>query len=388
MQPGIQRTPGVPGEPPTGVRHARADAAEDPKRRVLVITQRGATAAAVQDAAAAAQVHADVLQGWPDGTEGPRPLALLIGIDSADALLQRGAPVAVPLLLVGDDDAAAELWRAAGRVGAVAAVPLPSAGAWLVQWLIERSAPSRPAGQAVVAAVFAASGGAGASTLTAALAVQASAAGASTMVIDADPGPAGIELLLSDGGPDWPAPEQAAWPRFAGSRGLLPPDLLADLPRIEGISCLGWAGAPPHTGGLDDWRGALWSVCAAAVLAHRLILVDCGRDPALAAALPATARPIMVARGSVRGIVAGRALAALLDGAFASEPVVLVRDGGGLRTPAQCDHELGRSSIWWADDQHLAVDEECGRPPGSRSRSPTARSSRSVLARLGQGRAA
>jgi hypothetical protein len=96
--------------------------------------------------------------------------------------------------------------------------------------------------------------------------------------------------------------------------------------------------------------------------------------------------PVLVVPGSVRGLVHGRVAVAELREAFPAEPVVVLRDAGGSRTPRGCEEELGRSGLWWDLDPHLAHDEEVGRPPGTRRRSPTARVSRAVLARLASSR--
>jgi secretion/DNA translocation related CpaE-like protein len=354
---------------------------------VVLLSTDPAIVAAVGDAAAAAGVALEDHDAWPGARSGPRPVAVLVGWDAAPDLMERGVPTAAPVLLVGPDEAAAQLWRSAGGVGAVGAVPLPSASAWLVQWLLEQVGPQGDAGAGVVAAVFGACGGAGASTLAAAVAVHACRAGAKTLLVDADPGPAGVELLLADTGPHWPDAALATWRRFAGSRGSLSPDLLAALPSLDGVACLGWGGlAPPEDPQGPLWRGALASVCAAASAVHRLVLLDCGADRSVAAALPAAVVPVLVVPGSVRGLVHGRVAVAELREAFPAEPVVVLRDAGGSRTPRGCEEELGRSGLWWDLDPHLAHDEEVGRPPGTRRRSPTARVSRAVLARLASSR--
>jgi hypothetical protein len=366
-------------------RPAAPSIARPPGGEVVLLTADGATVQAVQDAAAAAGVAVRVAAHWRAGEPGERLLAVLVGTDVAEELLGRGLPTGAPVLLVGPDSEAAPLWRLTGALGAAAAAPLPSAGAWLVQWLLERAGPVPSPAGTVVAAVFSACGGAGASTLTAALAVRAAEAGAAPLVVDADPGPAGIELLLADTGPLWPDDSLAAWPRFAGTRGFLAPDALGGLPVLQGVTCLGWGGLPDRADH-GQWRGALVSVCAAAGLAHRLVLLDCGPALDVAAALPAAARPVLVVPGSVRGLVAGRAALAELRGAFAAEVVVVLRDAGGARTPAGCEAELGSPGVWWDFDAQLALDEEVGRPPGTRGRSATAKAGRAVLARVARSR--
>lgn len=122
--------------------------------------------------------------------------------------------------------------------------------------------------EACVVSVFGASGGAGASMLTTALAINAGRRGLRPLAVDADPGGGGLELLLGA--------ERAAglrWHDFAETRGRVAAGSLVEvLPQHRGVSTLSWS---------QDQRGPLpesWSeVFSAAVRGFDLLAVDVPR---------------------------------------------------------------------------------------------------------------
>jgi len=99
------------------------------------------------------------------------------------------------------------------------------------------------------------SGGVGASTLTAALAVRAHAAGRSVVAVDGCRWGAGLDLRLGlEGEPG------LRWPDLGGLRGEADgAALLAELPHGNGPPVLSWARAPDRRGPTEPWRllGAL-----------------------------------------------------------------------------------------------------------------------------------
>ena len=303
-----------------------------------------------------------------------RTRAVLVGLDAAPALVRTGVPRRVEALIVGSDGDLPALWKMAGDLGAGGAVSLPSGSAWLVQWLHGRVVGPATA-DSLIAAVFSAAGGVGASTLAAGLAVTAAGCGLQPMLIDAHPGPAGVELLLGD------ASAAEHWSRFASIRGFLAPEELHRLPVLEGVRCLGWG----NSAEIPLWQGALGSVVNAARHEHDLVVVDAGLHPLSLAELPRRTRPILLLPASWRGSMAAAARLPALRQAFDQAPLVVLRDVGGkgdprawLRDFPDCEVLLLRFDPTVIDDE-----EQC-RPPGSRSRSAIGRLSRQILAAIAE----
>jgi secretion/DNA translocation related CpaE-like protein len=299
-----------------------------------------------------------------------RARALLIGEDALETLRRYGVSRSREAVVVGLDGREGPLWRAAGDMPVAGAVGLPAGGAWLVHWL--RGLPGAGSSvDGVVAALFSAAGGVGCSTLAAATAVTAARAGLRPLLVDAHPGPAGVDLLLGE--PEVPD----HWSRFAGYRGHLPPQELATLPVLEGVRCLGWGGAR-HT---PLWRSALSSVIGAGRADHELVVLDAGLDTSGATELPRLTRPILLVPGTWRGILAARSRLASLAGAFDEPVVIVLRDVGGRADPHGWEREFAEHPVVHLGfDASVIDDEDQGRPPGSRTRAGVARSSRRLLA--------
>lgn len=121
------------------------------------------------------------------------PLVLLDG-RSAAAAATAGMPRAAPVLIVcrGDRE---PLWRTAFELGATAVLRLPEDEAALAELLADAvEAPAARSGRVV--AVLGGSGGAGASTLAAAVAVSAAHRGGRAMLLDCDPLGGGLDLTV------------------------------------------------------------------------------------------------------------------------------------------------------------------------------------------------
>lgn len=303
----------------------------------------------------------------------PAARTVLVGLDAVARLRRGGVPRRAEALVIGADGQEADLWRGAGDLGCAAAVGLPSGSAWLVRWLHDR-AVGPTTRRTVVAPVVSAAGGVGASTLAAGLAVAAARAGLQPMLVDAHPGPAGVDLLLGA--------ERSAdhWRRFAGIRGFLDPAALHDLPVLEGVRCLGWAGRSE----VPLWEGALGSVVAAAGIDHDLIVIDAGLHAGTLQELPRSARPLLVVPASWRGAMAARPRLAELIGAFDAAPLLVLRDVGGKSDPRGWIAEFeGCRSLLLGFDPGVIDDEEQCRPPGTRPRSAVGRLCRELLGWLG-----
>lgn len=158
--------------------------------------------------------------------------------------------------------------------------------------------------EACVVSVIGGSGGAGASTLAAALAIGAQRRGLRSLAWDADPGGGGLDLLLGA--------ERAGglrWHDFAATRGRIDTGSLVEvLPQQRGVSVLSWA--RDERGPLpDSWPG----VFSSAVRGFDLVAVDLPRslDEAAVGLVGRSVLTIVVvpeeigAASAARGVLAG-----------------------------------------------------------------------------------
>ncbi len=336
---------------------------------VALLSQDPELVARAGDAVAAAGLRLEVCDaGTPD--QWGQATALLVGEDALERMHRTGLPRSREAVLVGLDGREGQLWRAAGELPVAGVVGLPSGGAWLVHWL-QGTPRAGDTANGVVTALYSAAGGVGCSTLAAAVAVTASRAGLRPLLIDAHPGPAGVDLLLGE-------PDAADhWSRFAGYRGHLAPQELAPLPVLEGVRCLGWGGARQ----VPLWQSALSSVVAAGRHQHDVVVLDAGLDAAASVELPRLTRAALLVPGTWRGILAARFRLESLAGAFDETPVIVLRDVGGRADPRSWEREFAdHRVVHLGFDAGVIDDEDQGRPPGSRGRSAVARCARQLLA--------
>lgn len=302
------------------------------------------------------------------------PLVLL-GDDLADRVAAAGPPRRTGVVLVGLDLDDAQVWQRGVAVGAEHVAFLPDAEPWLA----ERLADAVESGSAApVVCVVGGRGGAGASTLAAALAVTAVRRQLATVLVDADPLGGGLDLVV--GGEDL---EGVRWPDLAGARGRVATAALDDaLPRIEGLSLLSWD------------RGDVLAVSpeamAAAVTSARrgrhLMVVDLPRrpDPAAEVALAAARTTYLLVPAEVRATAAAARVAALV-GPLTADLRVVVRGPAPSGLPADVVAEaLGLPLAAEARaEPGLAAALERGDPPSLRGRGPLARLSGQLLDDLG-----
>ena len=147
------------------------------------------------------------------------PLVLL-GQDLLAGCLVAGLPRRPGVAVLGEDLDDASIWRRAVEVGAEHVVFLPDAEPWLVSSLAD--AAEGVVGSGRLVAVLGGRGGAGATTLTVALALAAVRRGCRALLVDGDPLGGGIDLVL--GG------EQATglrWPDLGDTQGRMPAQALA-----------------------------------------------------------------------------------------------------------------------------------------------------------------
>ncbi len=231
---------------------------------------------------------------------------VLVGAQAAGALAAQGLPRRDGVVVVAGEASGDLPWRAATELGAETVVVLPEAQPWLVGRLGD--AAHGDGSRALVLATMSGRGGAGASTLAAALALRAQASGWPTMLIDGDAGGGGIDLLLGA--------EEAAglrWSQLRSVRGRVDPESLRQaLPRIGRLHLLSCdlAGAAE----LDP--EALRAVLHAAARTEDVVVVDLPRsdDGATREALRAVDHLLLVVPAEVRAVAAARGTVARLVG--------------------------------------------------------------------------
>jgi secretion/DNA translocation related CpaE-like protein len=186
---------------------------------------------------------------------------------------------------------------------------------------------------AVTLAVVGGCGGAGATTLAAAIAMTAGRRGLRSMLIDGDPLGGGIELVL--GTEDY---EGSRWPALLNAAGRVSASALrAALPSVDGLAVLSWdrsdvTALPPE---------AMRSVLGAAQRSSDLVVVDLPRrpDPAAEEAFVRATSTLVVVPRDVRSCAAAARLVAPLR-EVAHDLRVVAREPGlnGLSALDVADH--------------------------------------------------
>jgi len=229
-------------------------------------------------------------------------------------------------------------------------------------------------------AVVGAAGGAGTSTLAAALARSLRRQVGETTLVDLHTPGGGVDVLL--GVEDAPG---ARWPDLADARGTVdPPDLLAALPRWAGVPVLSasrYAAAPPQ----DD---VVLDVVTALVRAGQRIVLDLpgprSWDRAPGNLLRSADVVVLVVPRSARGVAGGIAARRVLD-AVTRGPVRLV---AGLPSAGRVDAgEVARAvggplAAVLDRDRHLPAALERGEGPRTGARTPVGRAARGLVGAL------
>ena len=235
--------------------------------RALVVTADENLLDELLRLASAAGVDVDVV---PDAGSAKQQwtTASLVLLDDAQtpSVVTLGVARRDGVIVVGSDLDDADVWRRAVNVGADHVVFLPDAEAWLVEQL---AAPVASSSRARVVAVLAASGGAGASTLAASLAMRALTRDLSPILVDADPFGGGIDLLL--GAETTPG---VRWGELANTSGRVERQTLVDaLPTDGGLPFLSWS----HSAANELTPAAYDSVLSALFRDGGLVVADLGR---------------------------------------------------------------------------------------------------------------
>lgn len=334
------------------------------QRRPLLITSDAELLDDVLRLAAAAGSAVDAV---PDAIAGRAFWAaapcVVIGVDAARpaaAAIKRSRlrrRPGVVLVSRGDD---AEVWPWAVEIGAERVFLLPDAEPALVEVLADATEP--PSAPATVIATIGGRGGAGASSLAAAIAVTAARGGDRVIFVDADPLGGGADLLFGGehaGG--------ARWSDLVAARGRIPAGAFRDaLPQVADLAVLSWdrpAGSPPAAtaaldadvyvgvdvdagGGADAVAGAdldvgadaevVANVLDAAARGSDVVVVDLSRrfDAATKVALSAAHLVLVITPAEIRAAAAAARVAAAIR-PLASDVRLVVRGPapGGLRAP-------------------------------------------------------
>ena len=297
---------------------------------------------------------------------------LLIGADQAAgaAGLQLGRRAEVYVLAEGA--AAPEAYSSSLPLGA-AVVVVPDNARWLSAAIAELV--RRPAGSGRMICVTGGSGGVGASTLAAALAVVAARQGERSVLIDTDRRGGGIDLLVGAERVDgW------RWPRLSRARGHLG-ELGEQLPCIDGVDVLSMDRGEDAELGAEQLQAVLESVRRS----HGATVVDVSRDLGidLIEAISARAAWLLIARDDIRGVAAGRERARWLRDAGVCPGLVVRRGRAGMLDPHGVADGLGLELVGTlSDEPSLVLAAERGDPPGRSPRSRLAQLARNLLQQL------
>jgi secretion/DNA translocation related CpaE-like protein len=302
----------------------------------------------------------------------PTAAAVIVGRDVAESCAGARLPRRAGVVLLGDDLDDAGIWQLGVEVGAEHVVFLPDGEAWLVEMLAESVEPVRLSGELV--AVIGGRGGAGATTLAAALAVTASRRDHRVLLVDADPLGGGIDLVFggeSDAG--------VRWPDLGETRGRVPGSALTQaLPRMSELSVLSWdrgdvLRVPPE---------AMEAVLEAGRRSCELVVADLPRtlDEASRIVLSLASRALLVVPAEVRAAAAATRVATQLAPMCADVRLVVRGPAPSGLGADEIAHALGLPLVGFLrPEPGLELALERGEPPARRTRSPLSALCASVL---------
>jgi secretion/DNA translocation related CpaE-like protein len=297
--------------------------------------------------------------------------AVVVGIDLLDAVAAASLPRRDRVIVVGLAPASEVVWRAAMSIGAVGVAVLPDDDREVVE-LLSDDRGSRAA--ASVLGVIGGCGGAGASTLAAALGLH-SARTTATLLVDADPLGGGLDVLL--GAERMPG---LRWSDVADARGRLDAKALADaLPVVAGCAVVSHGRGSPASVAAD----AASAVLDAGVRGFGQVVIDlprCG-SPAGATLIAGCDRVALVVPATVRATAAASVVVRELLAGCGDRVRLVVRDPGGDRlSVADVTRALDRPAIGTVcTESALAAAANRGEPPRLR-RGSVAAVCRAVLA--------
>jgi secretion/DNA translocation related CpaE-like protein len=315
-------------------------------------------------------VASDVAAAQPAWQEAP---LVVVGSDQA-AALARAAPGRRPGVVVATRAGTTEVFQVAVEIGAERVAVLPEAESWLVDAFADAAEQVVPG---ALVAVIGGRGGAGATTLAAALAVTALRADVRTMVVDADPLGGGIDLVL--GGED---ADGLRWAQLAGARGRIGAAALRDaLPRIDELTVLTFGRGPVEPVTPD----AMTALLEAGLRGNDLVVVDLPRrvDDVARVALGKADVTLLVLPAEVRAAVAASRVARLVS-AYCADVRLVARgpSPSGLSAADLAEALAMPLAGELRPEPGLAGDLERGEPPARRGKGPLAAFCREFLGEL------
>jgi secretion/DNA translocation related CpaE-like protein len=289
---------------------------------------------------------------------------VLVGDDIAAAVAAARLPRRAGVVLVGTDLDDAGVWRRAVDLGAEHVVLLPDGETWLLDRCAEAS---EGASRGALVAVVGGRGGAGATVTAAALAVTGLRLGHRTLLVDGDPLGGGIDLVLGGEGS-----EGLRWSELSGARGRLAPASLYDaLPQVDELTVLSWG----REDGAEVPAEAMASLLDAGRRGSDLVVVDLPRQlgDASRVALETADVTLLVVPAELRAAAAAtRVLSRVRD--HCADVRVLVRGPApsGLDADAMAEALGVPLAGQVRAEPGLAAALERGDPPGRRTKGPLA----------------
>ncbi|HEY5049538.1 MAG TPA: septum site-determining protein Ssd, partial [Acidothermaceae bacterium] len=300
---------------------------------------------------------------------------VLVGDDVSITLGRASVRRRVGVVLVGRDLDDGTVWKRAVGVGAEHVALLPDAEPWLIARMA--AAVDESAALGLTVAVIGGRGGAGASTLAAALAVTAMRGGRRAMLVDADPCGGGADLLF--GG------EHAAglrWCDIAGASGRIGgEELHAALPHMGSLAVLSYDRGDP----LDLRADAMSSVLSAAARVCDLTVADLPRhfDDATGVVLDVADLALLVVPAEVRAVASAARIATEVATAVDDVRVVVRGPAPGGLAALDVAHALGLPLAGYLKaESNLGARLERGKAPAGQGRGPLAQFCRDLLASL------
>jgi hypothetical protein len=256
-----------------------------------------------------------------------------------------------------------------------------------------------------IIAVMPASGGVGATSLAAAVAVRAAAASRTVVAVDLDPWSGGLDVTFGlEQEPGW------RWGRLGESAGVVDGLRLAErlpstldvavlampLPTIggdqgsgtdvvpfaspsseRGLSQPGVAGAP------EGWAERIHDVVVGLAEAHDLTVLDVGRDDRVLRVVVPLVDALVVVAGVRTTELAAAAAAVPTVQALGADPWVVLRGPGAGEVEDLVIDELDVEVVaTFADDNRIVGEVAEGIPPGYRGRGPLVSVADRLLLRL------
>lgn len=304
-----------------------------------------------------------------------RHALVVIGPDIAEQLTDGFVPRRECVVLATKGHQSGQTpWQVAAQLGADQVTVLPEAEAWLVDRLAAIGLENRKV--APVVGFIGACGGAGATSLSAAVSTDAERRGLAVTAVDLDPLGAGLELFLGED-----RPTGLTWNELANTRGRLRPDAVRNsLPVASGVGVLGWGGAPVQ----GSLQGSVGAAVDALSRSCDLVVIDLPRhlgEVAAEAICRCDLITMVVPKTSVAVAAASRVLEShLLDGPRL-EVVTRGPSPGGLSSLDVCE-ALGLTLVSDSAADHAVTRRlERGLPPAGH-RGGLRQASRAVLQRL------